>query len=149
MAKETIENKTEKQTAIKDSMISSSLYTSEDTTFTNEETTIHQVAYDTSKTDSDGNHPIKSITNITKKRASGSKGKVLQTLAFTKIKNIKQVEKQKTVSEKEELKKSVSPVKEAGHLVKNIILLIVIIGIGYFTVKYRSKISTFAKKESH
>lgn len=137
MTKEPIENKTEKQTAITDSVISKSLYTSEDTTFTNEETVIRKVTYDTNRMDSDGNHPIKSITDITKRKTSGSKKVKKNTLATAKVIISKQLENQRTTDNMDKTKKYIFPIKILRNLSKGILIILIFSTIILFITKYK------------
>jgi hypothetical protein len=145
VTKETTVSKIERQSATKDSISTKESYLSEDTTYSNEVTTIHHVEYDTSKTDSDGRHPVKSTTDITKKSQAGSKGKASQSSNSTKIQNTKLIEKQKSTTKKNESQTVVSQVKEVDHLVRNILLLILLAVIIFLVVKSRTKICLFIK----
>jgi hypothetical protein len=146
VTKETSVSQTETHLSLKDSTTHSNTFVSSDTTYSNEETTIHQVVYDTSKKDSVGNCPILSVTDVNAKKHSGSKGKKEQVLTSTKVQNTKQVEKQKTVDKKNDSQKIISSVKEVDHLIRNILLLVSFIVIVFLFVRYRLNLLDLVKK---
>lgn len=91
-------------------------------------------------------YPILSITDVNTTKNSSSKGKVSQSATSTQVQSVKQAEKQKTVDKKKDTQKVTSQVKDASNLIWGIIILILLIVGGYFVVKYRNVICTFAKK---
>jgi hypothetical protein len=149
VTKETTVTNTEQQLSTKDSTTHSSIIVKSDTTYSDEETVIHKTVYDTSKTDSNGKHPVLSTTEISTTKHSGSKGKVSQTSTSTKVQNTKLAEKQKTVDKKKDTQKVTSQVKDVNNLIWCIIILVLLVIVGYFVVKYRNVICTFAKKLNH
>ena len=146
VTKETSVSQTETHLSLKDSTIHLSTFVSSDTTYSNEETIIHQVVYDTSKKDSVGNCPILSVTDVNTKKHSGSKGKKEQVSTSTKVQKTKQEEKQKAVDKKQNFQKVISPVKEVDHLVKNILLLALFLGLIFLFIRYRKIIRTLFEK---
>ena len=146
VTKETSVSQTETHLSSKDSTTRSSTFVSSDTAYSNEETTIHQVVYDTSKKDSVGNCPILSVTDVNTKKYSGSKGKKEQVFTSTKVQNTKQVERQNTVDKKQDFQKVTSSIKEIDHLVRNILLLVSFIAIVFLFVRYKLNLLNLVKK---
>jgi hypothetical protein len=146
VTKETSVSQTETHLSLKDSATHSNTFVSSDTAYSNEETTIHQVVYDTGKRDRAGNCPILSVIDVNTKKHSGSKGKKEQVLTSTKVQNAKQVERQKTVNKKNDSQKIISPVKEVDYLIRNILLFVSFIVIVFLFVRYRLNLLDLVKK---
>jgi hypothetical protein len=146
VTKETSVSQTETHLSLKDSTTHLSTFVSSDTTFSNEETTIHQVVYDTSKKESVGNCPILSVTDVNTKKHSGSKGKKEQVLTSTKVQNTKQLERQNTVDKKQNSQKVTSSIKGIDHLVRNILLLVSFLVIVSLFIRYRLNLLNFIKR---
>jgi hypothetical protein len=146
VTKETTVTNKEQQTATKDSITHSSVIVKSDTTYSNEVTTIHKVVYDTSKKDCAGHYPILSVTDVNTTKNSGSRGKIEQTSNTTKVQISKQAKKQKTVDKKKDTQKVTSQVKEMNHLVKNIVLLILCVGVSIILIKNRKELFNIINK---
>jgi hypothetical protein len=150
VTKETAVSKIESRSMAKDSISTKESYLSEDTTYSNEVTTIHHVEYDTSKAGSDGRHPVKSTTDITKKSQAGSKGKASQSSTITQVQTTKKTDKQKTTTNKQANHKVTSQVKEVNSLITNIIWFLFIITaiavVIFLSIKYRSRIRPLLNK---
>lgn len=146
VTKETTVTKTEQQTMTKDSATHSSVVVASDTAYSNEVTTIHKVVYDTSKKDSAGHCPILSVTDVNTTKNSGSKGKISQTAISTQVQSIKQAEKQKTVDKKKNTQKAISHIKDISYLIRNMVILILFIGITCLIIKYKNEIQRVIKK---
>lgn len=146
VTKETSVSQTETHLSSKDSTTHSSAFVFSDTAYSNEETIIHMVVYDTSKKDSAGNCPILSVTDVSTKKHYGSKSKKEQVSNSIKVQKTKQEEKQKSVDKKQDSQKIISPLKEVDHFVRNLLLLIFLFGLVLFLVKFRIEINEIVKK---
>lgn len=127
-----------------------------DSSRTEETEIVRRIEYDTSVSDSDGRHPVKTVTITTRHKGKQNSVKS-STKSDTKMTSGTTSDSHKSSeSSYQEHKKSEPQLKQASCLIRNICVLIVLLTIIFLCIRYRVKIAasmknirTFVKNRIH